>query len=141
MHQFLELVGVRPHLLLRRWLKRLCASLFCAALLASCFVPDQYETEIRLSKDGSYGITFICILIYAPLYGQIIRGNIDEAHAKENDRMFLEQLKRETAFKEVAGLGRGRYRVRYELEGRFAGSHQSVTFVTRQSPIFRVLTT
>ncbi len=123
------------------WLKNFCASAVCVLFLASCFVPDQYEAEIRLSKDGSYGITFIGILIYAPLYGQIIRGEIDEAHANDSVRMFLEQLKRETAFKEVVSLGQGRYRVRYELEGRFAGSHQSVTFVTRQSPIFRILTT
>lgn len=116
-------------------------SFLCAAFLTSCFVPDQYEAEIRLTKDGSYGITFIGILIYAPLYGQIVRGTIDEAHALENDRMFKEQLERETAFKEVVGLGKGRYRVRYELEGRFTGKHQSVTFVTRQTPIFRVLTT
>ena len=48
-------------------------------MLTSCFVPDQYEAEIRLTKDGSYGITFIGILISAPLYGQIVRGNIDGA--------------------------------------------------------------
>ena len=116
-------------------------SVLCLFVLTSCFVPDQYEAEIRLTKDGSYGITFIGILISAPLYGQIVRGNIDEAKAKDNDRMFLEQLKRDTDFKEVVGLGRGRYRVRYEREGRFAGSHQMVTFVSRQAPIFRVLTT
>jgi hypothetical protein len=121
----------------RHWL----AGLFCLALLTSCFVPDQYEAEVRLTKDGAYGITFIGILIYAPLYGQIVRGNIDEAHAKENDRMFFEQLKRDTAFKEVVPLGKGRYRVRYESTGRFAGAHQMVTFVSRQAPIFRILTT
>jgi hypothetical protein len=121
--------------------RRLFAGLVCFALLTSCFVPDQYEAEIRLTKDGSYGITYIGILIYAPLYGQIVRGKIDDAHAKENERMFLEQLKRDSAFKEVVSLGKGRYRVRYEQVGRFAGSHQMVTFVSRQAPIFRILTT
>ena len=124
-----------------RRLRAVAAGLVCLVLLGSCFVPDQYEAEIRLTKDGSYGITFIGILIYAPLYGQIVRGKIDEAHAKANDQMFLDQLKRESYFKEVVSLGQGRYRVRYEREGRFAGSHQMVTFVTRQEPIFRVLTT
>ena len=135
----------RPHVPLSGrllyWLRQACAGLVCAVLLSSCFVPDQYEAEIRLTQDGSYGITFIGILIYAPLYGEIVRGNIDPEHAKENDRMFYEQLKRESAFKEVVPLGKGRYRVRYEREGRFAGSHQMVTFVSRQEPIFRILTT
>ena len=39
------------------WLSRWFAALVCCALLTSCFVPDQYEAEIRLSSDGSYGIT------------------------------------------------------------------------------------
>jgi len=124
-----------------RRLRVLFTGLFCLALLTSCYIPDQYEAEVRLTKDGSYGITFLGILIYAPLYGQIVRGKIDAEHAKNNERMFLEQLKRDEAFKEVVSLGKGRYRVRYELEGRFVGSHQMVTFVTRQAAIFRVLTT
>ncbi len=126
---------------MNRLLQKIAAAFVCCALLTSCFVPDMYECEIRLTKDGGYGITYIGILTYAPLFSQIVRKEIDDAHAKENIRMFYEQLKREDAFKEVESLGRGRYRVRYELTGRFAGSHQSVTFVTRQNPIFRILTT
>jgi hypothetical protein len=122
-------------------LRALFAGVLCAVILAGCFVPDAYEAEIRLTKDGGYGITYIGILTYAPLYGQIVRGKIDDEHAKENDRMFLEKLKSESFFKEVVGLGRGRYRVRYEREGQFAGAHQMVTFVSRQEPIFRILTT
>ncbi len=127
------------------WVARFAAKglamLACVVLLASCFVPDRYEAEVRLGKDGSYSITFIGILTYAPLFGQIVRGEIDDAHAQENIRMFLEQLKRESHFKEVESLGRGRYQVRYERPGRFEGTHQMVTFVGRQTPIFRILTT
>ena len=117
------------------------AALVCMLLASSCFIPDQYESEIRLARDGSYGITFIGILTYAPLYGQIARGEIDPEHAKANEQMFLEQLKRDDGFKEVRSLGRGRYQVRYERTGRFAGSHQMATFVSRQEPIFRIRTT
>ena len=45
----------------------------CCVLAASCFVPDDYQCEIRVTRDGSYGITFIGVLTYAPLYGQIVR--------------------------------------------------------------------
>src|SRR3954471_3246494 len=119
----------------------MAAALACCALLASCFVPDQYEAEIRLGSDGVYGITFIGILTYAPLFGQIVRGEIDPEHAQANEKMFLAQLKRDDGFKEVTSLGRGRYQVRYEYTGRFAGQHQQVTFVNRQEPIFRIRTT
>jgi hypothetical protein len=126
---------------LRRSAIRIVAALACVLALSSCFIPDKFEAEIRLTRDGSYGVTFIGILTYGPLFSQIVRGEIDDAKAKENNRMFLEQLKRETFFKSVEPLGRGRFQVRYERTGKFAGRHQTVTFVSRQEPIFRVLTT
>lgn len=109
--------------------------------LASCYVPDRFEAEIRLSKDGSFGITYIGILTYAPLYGQIMRGDISPEKADENNTLFMEQLKRDPDFKEVSPLGRGRYQVRYQREGRLAGNLQMVNFPTRQQAIFRVRTT
>ena len=120
---------------------RIVVTMACLVLMTSCFVPDSYETEVRVGKDGAYGITFIGVLTYAPLYGQIVRGEIDDVHAKENERMFLDTLKRDDGFKQVTSLGRGRYQVRYERTGRFAGAHQMVTFVSRQEPMFRVRTT
>ncbi len=125
---------------MRSVLSRLAAMVLCLGVLSSCFVPDNFETELRVTKDGSYGITFIGILTYAPLYGQIVRGKIDDEHAKNNERMMMETLKRDDGFKEVSSLGKGRYQVRYERTGRFAGAHQQVTFVSRQEPIFRVRT-
>lgn len=109
--------------------------------LASCYVPDRFEAEIRLSKDGSFGITYIGVLTYAPLYGQIIRGGISPEKAEENNALFMEQLKRDPDFKEVSPMGRGRYQVRYEREGRLAGSLQMVNFPSRQQAIFRIRTT
>lgn len=124
-----------------KFLSRLIAAALCFALASSCYVPDNFETELRVTKDGSYGITFIGVLTYAPLYGQIARGKIDDEHAKTNERMMMETLKRDDGFKQVTSLGKGRYQVRYERTGRFAGAHQQVTFVSRQEPIFRVRTT
>lgn len=124
-----------------KYLSRLVAAALCLALASSCYVPDSFETELRVTKDGSYGITFIGVLTYAPLFGQIARGAIDDEHAKNNDRMMMEALKRDDGFKQVTSLGKGRYQVRYERTGRFAGAHQQVTFVSRQEPIFRMRTT
>jgi hypothetical protein len=70
-----------------------------------------------------------------------VRGEIDPEHAKANERMFEEQLKRDTYFKEVVPMGRGRYRVRYENAGKFGPQNPMVTFVSRREPIFRVLIT
>jgi hypothetical protein len=108
--------------------------------LASCFVPDQYEAEIRFNKDGGYGITYVGILTHAPLFSEIARGNVTDEEAQKRIKGFTEQLTRDSNFKEVRSIGRGRFQVRYSSEGRFLGEHQMVTFVSRQAPIFRLRT-
>ena len=35
-------------------MKQILIGLACAALLSSCFIPDQHEAEVRLSKEGSW---------------------------------------------------------------------------------------
>ncbi len=132
-----------PGTLLQRSTRHLRAAAAAAAticLLASCYLPDRYEAEIRLTRDGGYGVTFIGQLTYAPLYGQIARGEITPEKAEENNRMIQEQLKRDTAFKEVSPWGRGRYQVRFAREGRFGGAMQMVNFATRQQAIVRIRT-
>ena len=114
-----------------------------ASLLAfaACFVPDQYEAEIRITKLGSYGISYTGILTNAPLYSEIQRGRVKEADAAKSIKIYAEQLKRDSSFKEVQSVGRGRFQVHYDRQGRFFGEHQMVTFVSRQAPIFRLRTT
>jgi hypothetical protein len=116
-------------------------ALLAFALLGSCYLPDRFEAEIRLTRDGSFGITYLGLLTYAPLFGQIARGQIDQKKADDNNQLILEQLRRDPAFKEVNALGRGRYQVRFEREGRFAGTMQMVNFPARQQAIFRIRTT
>ena len=108
--------------------------------VAGCFVPDKFETEVRITKIGAYGITYIGVLTDAPLFSEIARGNTTPASVEKSIAGFQEQLKRDTAFSEVRSLGRGRFQVRYNREGKFFGEHQMVTFVSRQAPIFRVRT-
>jgi len=118
--------------------RTLVTALVCAMLLGSCFIPERYEAEVRLTKEGHYGVTFIGTLTYAPLFGQIARGNIEPEKAEKQIRQFKSYLEQDTYFKEVQSLGSGRYQVRYEREGRFAGANQMVNFPSRQYAVFRI---
>jgi hypothetical protein len=118
--------------------RTLITALVCTVFLGSCFVPERYEAEVRLTKDGSYGVTFIGVLTYAPLFGQIARGKIEPEKAAAQIRQFKSYLQQDTYFKEVQSLGSGRYQVRYEREGRFAGASQMVNFPSRQYAVFRI---
>jgi len=112
----------------------------CLTLVSACFVPDQYEAEIRFTKLGSYGISYNGVLTHAPLFSEIARGKVKEADAQERIKGYAAQLKQDDSFKDVNSLGRGRFQVRYYREGRFIGEHQMVTFVSRQAPVFRLRT-
>lgn len=125
----------------KRKLSAALAAVAVLCVLASCYIPDAFEAEIRLTRDGGFGVGYEGILTYAPLYGQIARGEISKEKADENNEMMAEQLRRDAAFKEVTLLGRGRYRVKYLREGRFEGALQMTNFPTRQQAIFRVRTT
>ena len=116
----------------------LATAVVCTIFLSSCFVPERYEAEVRLTKEGAYGVTFIGILTYAPLFGQIARGSIEPEKAAIQIRQFKSYLEQDSYFKEVQSLGSGRYQVRYEREGRFAGANQMVNFPSRQYAVFRI---
>jgi len=116
----------------------LATAVVCTVFLGSCFVPERYEAEVRLTKEGAYGVTFIGILTYAPLFGQIARGSIEPEKAAIQIRQFKSYLEQDSYFKEVQSLGSGRYQVRYEREGRFAGANQMVNFPSRQYAVFRI---
>ncbi len=127
------------------WLHRMrsiAAAGFALLLLNSCFVPEKYEAEIRFTKMGAYGISYDGVLTQAPFFSELARGNIKDTDpdAAQSIKGYLAQLKRDSSFKEVRSIGRGRFQVRYLREGNFRGEHQMVTFVSRQAPVFRLRT-
>nr|NKB46068.1 hypothetical protein [Alphaproteobacteria bacterium] len=91
---------------------RVLIGLLVALPLASCWVPDKFGSEIRITKSGGYGISFNGELTWAPLYGQIVRGEITTEAAAEQSAGFLAALKTDGNFQYVASLGKGRYQVR-----------------------------
>ncbi|MBL8645162.1 MAG: hypothetical protein JNK21_14615 [Rhodospirillaceae bacterium] len=120
------------------WLASAVTSL---ALLASCWLPEQFETEIRFTSTGLYGVTYIGVITYAPLFGKIARGQISKEDVDRQIQQYLKFLKGDSAFKEINSIGNGRFQVRYEKEGQFAGNKQSFNFISRQGAMFRLRTT
>ncbi|MDX2144217.1 MAG: hypothetical protein SFV19_12750 [Rhodospirillaceae bacterium] len=117
------------------------AGLVAMAVLANCWLPEQFETEIRFTSTGAWGVTHIGTITYAPLFGQIVRGVIAKEDADRQVRQHLEFLKLDSNFKEVNSLGSGRFQVKYMREGQFAGAKQSFNFIARQGAMFRLRTT
>lgn len=112
-------------------------ALFVILPLASCWVPDKFGSEIRITKSGGYGISFSGELTWAPLFGQIARGEIDAEAAAEQVAGFLATLKADGHFQSVASLGKGRFQVRYDRRGVIDRT-QMISFVRRNARIFQI---
>ena len=118
-------------------LAKVLLTLLITLPLTACWVPDKFGSEIRITKDGNYGISFVGELTWAPLYGQIARGEIDPEAAAEQATGFLATLKADGNFQSVASLGKGRYQVSYDRRGRITRT-QMISFVRRNARIFQI---
>jgi len=104
------------------------------ALLAACYLPNNFRSEIRLGKDGSFAIAFYGELIWAPLYRDIQSGKYTSDEIPAQVDLIQKDLERDPSFKKIESLGQGRFKVEYEREGRLQAS-QEVTFVRRNAII------
>jgi hypothetical protein len=99
------------------WLKRI-GVLAAVLLLSSCYIPDKFRSELRLSKYGDYSLTYKGDLMFAPILDDYRKNKIkpeDEAERQENIRR---DLSRDIAFRKIESKGKGRFAVEYERVGR-----------------------
>ncbi len=47
-----------------------------AVILAACYLPDHFKSEVRVGATGDYSLSFYGDLIWAPLFRDIQRGNV-----------------------------------------------------------------
>lgn len=99
------------------WLKRI-GVLAAVLLLSSCYIPDKFRSELRLSKYGDYSLTYKGDLMFAPILDDYRKNKVkpeDEAERQENIRR---DLSRDIAFRKIEAKGKGRFAVEYERVGR-----------------------
>jgi hypothetical protein len=111
--------------------------ILAAAVLAACYLPDKFKSEVRVSSDGAYAISFYGDLIWAPLFRDIERGTVPADEIPKKIEEIRQDLIRDTAFKSVESLGQGRFHVTYEREGKLQGT-DLVTFVRRNAIILQL---
>jgi len=111
-----------------------CLALSLLAVLASCYIPDRFRGELRLSRFGDFQLDYQGDLIYVPILHDYAEGKIkpeDEAARQETIR---QDMARDIAFKKITPMGKGRFQVTYSRGGRL-GRDQLVAIVRRDSRI------
>lgn len=125
---------------LPRPLRFLALALLVAVLplLSSCYVPDEFAAEIRVARNGDYSLTYNGVLTWAPLYMQIVRGEVSGDAAQEKIEAIRNDIKRDPQFTSVRSMGRGQFAVQYKRTGNFVATAGMVTFVRRNAKIFNI---
>lgn len=118
-------------------------------LLSSCYLPNDFKSEIRISRHGDYAMSYVGDLIYAPLYQDIKENKLSSEQIAEKVAVLIRDLQRDKTydptgrqvprplFTEIEHRGNGRFHVRYEREGS-VDDKALVTFVRRNNNILSI---
>jgi hypothetical protein len=101
----------------RRWLKRI-GVLACLMLLSSCYIPDKFRSELRLSRYGDYALSYDGDLLYVPILHEYAEGKIKPEDVATREENIRRDLDRDIAFRSIVPKGKGRFGVHYERTGR-----------------------
>lgn len=102
----------------RAFVARMVTLAALAFTLASCYIPDNFHGELRLSRYGDWALSYEGDLIYAPILHDYAGGRITPENEDEKNQNIYKDLVRDPAIKDLKRAGKGRFHVKYERMGR-----------------------
>ncbi len=102
--------------------------------LSGCFLPEDFEVNITVRRDGSYTFRYDGNLVFATALSAIEDGTFtkkDEASLKEQEKDILKS----PGFKKVKYIGNARYKVSMEQLGK-AG--EDYDFISKEMSFFSI---
>lgn len=102
----------------RALMARMMAVVALTLGLSSCYIPDNFHGELRLSRFGDWAMSYEGDLIYAPILHDYAEGKITPENEDERNQNIYKDLVRDPAIKDLKRAGKGRFHVKYERMGR-----------------------
>ena len=93
------------------------ALLAAAALLASCYLPVRFDSEIVLDRAGYYDFRFDGYMAEVTLYDELTKGELTPDQEKEKVGVIERDFARDPSTKEFKYYRDGHFRVRWERAG------------------------
>lgn len=99
------------------WVRRL-GVLAALLLLSSCYIPDKFKSELRLSRYGDFSLTYKGDLLWAPILDDYRKHKVTPENEPEKIENIRKDLVRDMAIRKMENAGKGRFKVEYERAGR-----------------------
>ena len=112
-------------------LRRLTLLVALAALLAGCYMPTDFQADLRIKPDGNYNFRYQGQLIHVPLLEKLQSERLSQEEESRRVTAIERDLARDAGFKEIAYVDRGTFRVRYERVGNIL--QQRTYYFVRQN--------
>lgn len=123
----------------RRLVRAITACALVLPLLAGCYLPDRFQSEIRLTRMGEYGLYYEGDLIWLPLIRDVRMNKVAEADLPGKMDALERDLSRDGNFTKVEPAGVARFSVEYNRLGKLNWP-DLVTFVRRNARIISLET-
>ena len=117
--------------------KLLAVAILIVLPLTSCYLPDNFISEIQLGSNGDFGLTYHGDLIWAPLYRDIQRQKVTGADIPKKIEEIRRDLARDPGFSKVESEGNARFAVDYRREGHLKATDLA-TFVRRNAVVLQL---
>ncbi|MBC7953909.1 MAG: hypothetical protein H7Z12_19085 [Rhodospirillaceae bacterium] len=111
---------------------RIAAVLALTFSLSSCYIPDKFHGELRISKYGDWALNYEGDLIFAPILHDYADGKITADNEEERNQNIYKDLVRDPAIKDLKRVGKGRFHVKYDRQGRL-GKVQLTALIRRDA--------
>jgi len=108
-----------------------------ALVLASCYMPARFDSEIEIDKAGYYSLKFDGYLADIGLYQGLKDGKISPDEEKSKIAVIERDFARDTSTKEFEYFHDGHFRVKWERAGDLLKA-KTVTFIRRNELIFQL---
>lgn len=120
-----------------RLLSKAAALLAAGLVLASCYMPVRFDSEITIDRHGYYDLKFEGYLAEVGLYQGLVEGKITPEQEKEKVAVIERDFTRDADTKEFAYFREGHFKIKWERAGDLLET-KTVTFIRRNELILQL---
>ncbi len=105
-----------------------------AGVLSGCYLPERFDVEMRLNRQGYYSIIFDGYLVDVQIYEALRNGKLTTTEEKKKIAILIRDVKRSPAAKEFSYIRKGYFKINWQRKGDLL-KDRMVTFLRRDKPM------